>query len=165
MRIIKILTTIITIFGVGFIVYGQETIEPPTEVAFPHGSISGVVTDSQNKMPVFDAKVEVTKDGFSFGLSAQTDKDGKYTIENVPVGVFDLSVSKGNYLPKVISGISVKEREIAANVNTDIQLITPIQVGQKARDFTLSTVKGNLVTLSGFFGKKIVVISVGNPYG
>ncbi|MBC8232590.1 carboxypeptidase regulatory-like domain-containing protein [bacterium] len=165
MRVIKILTTIITILGVCSIVYGQETTETPTEVAFPHGGISGVVTDAKSNALIRDAKVEVTKNGFSFGVSAKTDADGKYTIENVPVGIFDLSISKKKYLPKVVSDITVKNGEVTANVNIAIALITPIQVGDEARDFTLSTVKGKLVTLSDFVGKKIVVFSVNNPYG
>jgi len=165
MRAIKILTTIITVLGVCSIVYGQETKETPTEVGFPHGGISGVVTDAKSNGPIRDATVEVTKNGFSFGVSAKTNADGKYTIENVPVGVFDLSVSKGKYLPKIVSDISVKDGEVTANVNIAIALITPIQVGDESRDFTLSTVKGKLVTLSDFAGKKIVVLSVGNPYG
>jgi len=161
MRITKILTTIITILGVCCVVYGQET----TEVAFPHGSISGVVTDAQSKTPIRDAKVEITKNGFSFGVSAKTDDDGKYAIENAPVGVFDLSVSKDKYLQKVISDIRVKQGEVMANVNIAISLITPIQVGDEARDFSLPMIKGKLVTLSDLFKKKIVVFSVGNPYG
>ena len=164
MRIIKILTTIITILGVCGIAYGQTT-ETPTEIAFPHGSISGVVIDARSETPIRDAKVEVTKNGFSFGVFAETDNDGKYTIENVPVGVFDLSISKEKYLSKVISDINVKEGEATANVNIAIAMITPIQVGDEARDFTLSTVKGKMVTLSNFSGKKIVVFSVNNPYG
>jgi len=161
MRITKILTTIITILGVYCIVNGQET----TEVAFPHGSISGVVTDAKSKTPIRDAKVEMTKNGFSFGVAAKTGDDGKYAIKNAPVGVFDLSVSKDKYLSKVISDISVKEGEVKANVNIAIILITPIQVGDEARDFALPTVKGKLVTLSDLFKNKIVVFSVSNPYG
>ncbi len=42
MKIIKILT-IVAIVGACGVVYGQETAETPTEVAFPHGSISGVI--------------------------------------------------------------------------------------------------------------------------
>jgi len=142
--------------------YGQETAEMPTEVAFPHGSISGVVTDAKSNKPIRDAKVEVTKNGFSFGVSAKTGDDGKYTIENAPVGVFDLSISKVKYLSKVVSDISVKQGDITANVNIAISLITPIQVGDEARDFSLPTIKGKLVTLSDFFGKKLVVFSISN---
>jgi len=147
--------------GVCCIAYSQET----AEMAFPHGSISGVVTSAKSNAPIKDVTMEVTKNGFSFGVSAKTDTDGKYTIENVPVGVFDLSISKNKYLPKVVSDINVKEGEVTANVNIAITLITPIKVGDEARDFTLSTVKGKLVTLSDLFGKKITVFSVGNPYG
>jgi len=137
----------------------------PAEVAFPHGSISGVVTDAKSNKPIRDAKVEVAKNGFSFGVSAKTGDDGKYTIANAPVGVFDLSVSKVKYLSKVISNISVKEGKVTADVKVAIRLVTPIQVGDEARDFSLPTVKGKLVTLSDFFKKKIVVFSVGSPYG
>jgi len=132
---------------------------------YPHGSISGVVLDGVSEEPVPNAKVEVKKNDSSFLANTRTDANGKYIIKNAPVGIFGLKVSKEKYWPKVVSNISVKQGEVTPNANIAISMITPIWVGDEARDFTLLTVKGNLVTLSDFFGKKIVVLSVGNPYG
>jgi len=161
---ITVLSTI-TILIISILAYGQESPEMPPEVAFPHGSVTGVVTDRQSKAPIRDVKVEMTKNGFSLGVYAETDADGKFTIENAPVGVFDLSISEEKYLPKVILNIRVKEGEVVASVKIAISMITPITVGDEARDFTLPTIKGGLVTLSDFFNKKIVVFAISNPYG
>lgn len=42
---------------------------------------------------------------------------------------------------------------------------SPIQVGQKARDFALKTLDGKMFHLASFADKKIVVLGIGNPFG
>jgi hypothetical protein len=155
MKFIRILTMITVLTGFCFMVYGQEEL---------NGSITGIVTDSQSEMPIFGAKVEATKEGFSIGIYAVTDENGNFTIKDVPAGDFDLSVSKGKYLPKVVSKINIKEGKVTKDVNIALQLITPIQVGEDARDFSLTSNSNKTLTLSDFKGKSIVIIGVGNPY-
>ncbi len=151
------ISAIITIF-ICVCAVGQEG-----ETPAPKG-LSGIVTDSQTNTPIFGARVEVLKDGKPSGLSARTDRDGKYVIENVPDGVFDLMVSRDKYIPKVISGVSVKEGEATTDINVAIQMITPIKVGDEERDFSLTSTDGKVVSLQDFKGKSIVVIGMGNPY-
>ena len=153
MKFAWILTVIIVLAGFCFVAYGQEEL---------NGSITGIVTDSQSEMPVMGAKVEVTKDGFSIGIYATTDENGNFTIKDIPAGDFDLSVSKGKYLPKIVSNIVIKE--VTEDVNIALQLITPIQVGDDARDFSLTSNSNKMLTLNDFKDKSIVVICVGNPY-
>lgn len=93
---------------------------------YAHGSISGVVLNSESNEPIEDAKVEVLKDGFSFGLSAYSGKDGKYTIKNVPAGIFDLTVYRDKYLPETVEKIQVKERETTSNVKLMMESLQPI---------------------------------------
>lgn len=143
---------------------GQEA-ESSEEVDFPHGSISGVVTGSQNGKPVVGAKVEVTKNGFSFGILTKTDRNGKYILENVPVGIFDVTVLKTNFMKEVISDVNIEDGKDTASVNILMQMITPIKAGEEARDFSLSTLDGKMFRLSAFKGKSIVLLGIGDPYG
>ena len=155
MKFTRILAIAIMITSFCCVAYGQEEL---------NGSISGIVTDSQSEMPVFNAKVEVTKDGFSIGLSSMTDENGNFIIKDVPAGDFDLSVSKGKYLPKVISNIVIKEGKVTEDVNIALQLITPIQVGDAERDFSVTSTSNKMLSLGDFKDKSIIVACVGNPY-
>ena len=134
----------------------------------PLGGISGIVTEAQSSMPVRDALVELTRDLLFTGLSATTDKSGRYTVANVPAGTYDLHILKPDYVPRVIPGVVVKEREVESDVNAALipaGRLTPIRVGEKPRDFTLSTIDGKRFNLASFKGDNIVVLGVGNPYG
>ena len=91
---------------------------------YAHGSIAGVVLNSTSQKPIEGVKVEVLKDGFSFGLPAYSGKDGKYTIKNVPVGTFDLRVYRDEYLPEIVEKVQVKRRETTPNVKL---MMAPLQ--------------------------------------
>ncbi len=126
-----------------------------------YGSISGVVLDEANNRPIKDAKVEVLKDKFS--LSVYSVDDGKYTIKNVSVGSFDVTVYRDRYLPQMVKNVQVKEGETTSNVKFMMTLIRPIKMGDKARNFTLTSADSKTINLTDF-KDKIVVIGVGNPY-
>jgi len=152
------------LLGIFSLVYGQESATVPTKPAVRRGSISGVVTDSQSKLPVQDARVELAREGFSLGISAKTDKEGKFVLGNVPANVFDLLATKENYLPQTIAGIKVKAGEVTSEINVAMKPIGPGQVGEEARDFTVATADGKAFNLASFKGKKAVVLGIGNPY-
>ncbi|MCL4419462.1 redoxin domain-containing protein [Patescibacteria group bacterium] len=84
--------------------------------ALPNGNISGVIKDAENKMPVKKAKIEVLKDGFYFGLSGYTDDNGRYTINGVPDGNFDVIASKFPYTKTTIN-TNVKPDETTSNID------------------------------------------------
>lgn len=58
-----------------------------------YGSITGVIKDAKTQAILTDAVV-ITNPNIG---SAFTDKDGKFTINNVPAGIYELSVSKLGY--------------------------------------------------------------------
>lgn len=160
MRFLYILMTIAAIICIS----GLEA-ESLADTDFPSGSISGIVADLQSGEPISGAVVEVTKNGFSIGISKQTDLNGKYILEEAPVGIFDVTVSKANCMAEVISDINVEEGKDTPNINVFLKLLTPIKVGEEARDFSLGTVDGKMFTLSDFKGKNAVVLGIGDPYG
>jgi len=149
----KFIVVLALILAVCFCAWGQDN---------QGESITGIVTDSQDNTPVFGAKVEVILNGSATGISTYTDENGKYTFKNVPEGNLTLSASKPKYLTNEVSGIDVK---VTSDVNIPLSLITPIQMGEWERDFSLSSAKNEKVTLSDFKDKSIVVLCVENPYG
>ena len=54
--------------------------------------------------------------------------------------------------------------KIAPSIDIALQLIASVQIGEKVRNFTLSTVDGKTFSLSDFSGKDAVVLGVGNPF-
>ena len=63
---------------------------------FPHGSISGVVRDTESGTPISGAKIQVSKDSLPIGLAddlvAYSDGDGQYTLDGVPAGNIGVTV-------------------------------------------------------------------------
>jgi len=75
------------------------------------GVISGsVVEDSLSGLPISEASVRVTLSGgstYSFDSSTETGADGNFSIEQLPVGSYELTVSADGYDDSNISGITV----------------------------------------------------------
>ncbi len=67
------------------------------------GSISGIVTDANDKLPLIGVNVVIK--GTTLGSS--TDFDGKYKIDNINAGVYNVEVSYLGYEKKVFTGIKV----------------------------------------------------------
>lgn len=66
-------------------------------VAAQNSGIQGVVTDADDKLPLIGVNVVIK--GTTFGAS--TDFDGKYKIQNVPPGTYNVEVSYLGYEKKV----------------------------------------------------------------
>jgi len=130
----------------------------------PHGSISGVVLDAANGVPISDAMVEVLKDGALAAPAVYSDDDGKYTIDGIPIGTVEVIASKEKYIPNSVSHADVKQGKGMPDVNFKIKQVTPIRAGEEARDFRLTSIEGETVRLSQFRDNNIVLVSNGNPY-
>ncbi|HOJ37155.1 MAG TPA: carboxypeptidase-like regulatory domain-containing protein [Ignavibacteriales bacterium] len=61
-----------------------------------YGSISGTIKDAKTQLVITDAMV-VTNPNIG---SAFTDKDGRFTISNIPAGIYEVSVMKFGYETK-----------------------------------------------------------------
>jgi len=77
------------------------------------GSIKGTVTDGDTKQPVPFAKVVIIQNGNVKG-GANTDFDGKFQINSVGVGEYDVEVrNEGEgYQPTVLTGVKVSSDRI-----------------------------------------------------
>ena len=96
---------------------------------FRHGGISGVVKDSQDQKPISRVKIEVLKNGFAFGAFAYSDDEGKYVLNGVPVGNFEVVASKFPYLPTTLE-TDVEQGEMVPNINFNMKPI----LSSKAKD-------------------------------
>jgi tetratricopeptide (TPR) repeat protein len=90
--------------------------------ALSSGSISGIVLDAESKTPVTKAKIEIAKDGFHSGLFGWTDNNGKYTINGVPVGNFDVIASRFPYTKTTIN-TNMKPDETASKADFEMKPI------------------------------------------
>ncbi|MER3127537.1 carboxypeptidase-like regulatory domain-containing protein, partial [Bacillus pumilus] len=77
--------------------------------------ISGKITDATTSEVLVDAIVKVK--GVQAG--AATDLDGKYIIEGIAPGIYDLEVSYIGYNTKTITGVAVLEGQ---NTTVDVSL-------------------------------------------
>ena len=75
----------------------------------PVGSIEGVVTDAMDNELLEGAPVVLEP----FGLMRLTDDQGHYEMDNIPVGVYDMTCDYGYYLPFMEEDVEVVENETA----------------------------------------------------
>ena len=110
--------------------------------------------------------MEVSRGNFTFGFSAYSDDDGIYTIDGVPIGVFDVTAIKDDYIPETIPGVRVEQGKNTGDVDINltsfdtastVTIMTPIAVGEPATDFVLQDIDGNQIIPSDFAGKPIVL--------
>ena len=73
------------------------------------GRIQGTVTDAQSRSPIENARVSVV----GTQLFDITDADGRYEIENVPVGKYDVRVQVIGFQSAVQTGIEVSPGQAA----------------------------------------------------
>lgn len=72
------------------------------------GRIAGKITDKKTGEELIGVSVQI--EGTSIG--AATDFEGKYIINNVPVGTYTLLVSYISYNKKILKGVEVKAKEV-----------------------------------------------------
>jgi outer membrane protein assembly factor BamB/subtilisin family serine protease len=101
---------------------GQQTIELPVtitegetlhfDVSLPDpalGLVAGSVTDADRGTPVAGATVTLAGSGQP---AATTGPDGRYLIEGVHTGTYQLEVAADGYQPQVVEGVAVTEGEL-----------------------------------------------------
>jgi hypothetical protein len=82
------------------------------------GSICGTVRDVTNNQPVPQAAVFLFDNSDQYtGLYDDTDVNGEYCIDNVPVGVYTLQVRVNNYMIALVPGVEVEETPTGVDVD------------------------------------------------
>ncbi len=89
------------------------------------GGISGIVKDLDSGNLIEGATVNVTLSGGStyiFNSFTETNTEGSFSIEQLPVGIYDLIASATGYASSSVSGIPVTEGSLN-NLTTPIELV------------------------------------------
>lgn len=80
------------------------------------GSVRGLVVDKQSQFPIFGATITVI--GTSPVLGAVSDENGKYRIENIPVGRINIEVKLTGYEPAFFSNLLLNSgKDLELNIN------------------------------------------------
>ena len=81
-----------------------------SKVSAQYGTINGTLTDSQIGETVIGANVFI--DGTTLG--AATDLDGKFQIERIKPGIYNLNITSLGFKPEIIQGVQVVENQITS---------------------------------------------------
>ena len=76
-----------------------------------HGTISGVVVDAQGAV-ISDAAVQLTNPATGQALNAKSSKDGEFSFPELPVGIYQLTVSITGFQTKKIDDINVEVSKV-----------------------------------------------------
>src|SRR3954462_11551759 len=82
------------------------------------GGIQGVVTDTSNAA-VAQAHVKVVNDGTGLERTTETDASGNYTVTELPLGSYSVTVTKQGFGTKTSKGVRV---EVSTNQRLDVTL-------------------------------------------
>src|SRR4030042_4935842 len=93
------------------------TIGGITSVFAQSGIITGVVTDkaTNDKIP-FANVVAVLKSNTASQKGTVSDKDGKFSIDNLPFGNYDVVISFIGYQPDTITNIDIDRQNQQINI-------------------------------------------------
>ena len=88
-------------------------------LAFAQGSVAGTVRDSLGS-PLGSARVTVA------GIAANTDESGRYTLQRVPAGVYELRAQRIGHRAATVAGVTVRDGQ---ETRVDVVLIqVPIEL-------------------------------------
>jgi|GEM_PF-4971982 hypothetical protein len=73
-------------------VVAGKTLDVDFSLQLLAGSVTGVAIDAQTKEGIRDASVSIGS------LSTKTDSNGKYTLQGIPIGKSEISITKAGYL-------------------------------------------------------------------
>ncbi len=119
------------------------TILTSTSLFAQSGKITGIVVDGELGEPLIGANIMI--DGTSIG--AASDLNGKYFIENVPEGEYDLVVSSIGFSRSIIKGVRVEK-----NIVTKIDVV--LQVESFTTDDVIITAKAAEDSEAGLLVKR-----------
>ncbi len=118
------------------------------------GSILGTVTDPSGAV-VPGARVTVRNVATGVGREVETDDNGTYSVPELPIGTYTVTIEKSGFQRAVVSGVAV---EVAGDRRVDVEL----RVGEIAQEVEVSAEALPLVettsnVLGGSFESKTVL--------
>jgi hypothetical protein len=105
------------------------------------GSIEGTVTDP-SQLAIPNAAVKATQQQTGVAANTTTNSSGYYLFENLPAGIYDISVTQQGFKAASIQGIKL---DVASRVRTDVAL----EVGNLADSVTVQAAAVEVETSNG----------------
>src|SRR6266487_4685335 len=97
-------TVILSFLAIGIVFMGYAA--PTASAQVLYGSVVGTVTDQTGAL-ISKANVTVTNTATGLARTASADDAGYYSIQNLPQGAYDLSVSAAGFRPLTQKGVNV----------------------------------------------------------
>src|SRR5262249_30885733 len=91
---------------------------PQTQAQTFRGTILGTVTDASGAA-VGGATVTVKNDGTGLTRVVTTSSDGSYSVPELPIGAYSVSVENGGFKKAVVTGVQV---EVSSERRADVTL-------------------------------------------
>ena len=99
------------------------------------GTLKGTVTNADTKEPISNCKIKIMLNGSVKG-GAYSDEDGKFQINSISPGSYDVEVSNANegYRPVLTEGVIISSDQITfldklqLGIAKDVQEITEVKV-------------------------------------
>jgi hypothetical protein len=85
-----------------------------------HGTISGVVVDSQGAV-ISDAAVQLTNPATGLTLNTKSSKEGEFIFPELTVGMYQLTVSVGGFQTKKVDDINVEVSKVQ-NIKVELSV-------------------------------------------
>ncbi len=137
-RYFRIAFLLLSMVGIGSTAFGQTT----------SGRISGTVADSAGAS-VPNATVTVTDPSTNLTRTATTDDAGFYTITNLPVGTYNVSVEMQNFKRSIKTGVALNSD---ARLNVDFAL----DAGQISELVEVTQTSGETVNITSGEVAKVI---------
>jgi len=107
------------------------------------GNLEGIITGSDSNAPIIDSKVTI-----DFGLYTHSDVNGYYSFDNLPQGIYALTVTANGYHTLMVEGVTISLEEVT-NLNIVLDPKTTGTVsGQLVDAENLSPIQNAKVKLS-----------------
>lgn len=119
----------------------------PTWAQKTSGQISGNVADPSGAT-VPDATITVTQIGTGLERTATSSSDGNYSLPDLPIGVYKISVKKSGFKEAVVSNVSV-------NVSTTTRQDISLQIGDVGEVVTITADAVQVETQTGTVGEVV----------
>src|SRR4030088_1597508 len=137
-----------------FLLAGTLLLIAPLHAQVTTGSISGRVTDSQDRS-VAGATVTVTNPATHTNRSSITDDSGSYSITQLPAGKYDISVEAPNFKKSIAQNF---ELNVGANATQGFKL----EPGEVTATVQVTAEQLGVETTSSEIGKNITPAEVQN---
>ncbi|MBA3915721.1 MAG: TonB-dependent receptor, partial [Acidobacteriales bacterium] len=111
------------------------------------GGIVGIVTDPTGAT-IADAQVKVTSSGTGLNRTVQSDAEGNFRFSELPVGSYDITVTKSGFNTQTTKGVMVT---VSSDTRTDVRLapgtvqeVVEVEAATPIVDTTGDTVGGTI---------------------